>query len=125
MKGIFFAICCLGVLIYNSGCNKSYSPDYSSCTPVQVDQDTTALLKFAHDHYIKPTRDSSGLYYEIVDIGSGLSPIGTSRIFVTYVGKLMDGTTFDSVGNAMASGWVLNTLIEGWQIGLPKIAGGG
>jgi len=108
-----------------NGCKKSYDPGYSNCTPVPVDNDSAALLKFASDHDIKPTRDSSGLYYEIQGFGSGPGPKGTSAVYVTYVGKLMDGTTFDSVGNSTTTGWILNTLIQGWQIGLPKIYSGG
>jgi|SRR5882724_9661360 len=125
MKGILVAICCAGILIYTNGCHKSYDPGYGNCTPVPVDNDSMALLKFASDHKITTTKDGSGLYYEIVGFGSGPAPMDTSKVYVTYVGKLMDGSTFDSVGNSTTTGWVLNTLLEGWQIGLKKIYSGG
>jgi FKBP-type peptidyl-prolyl cis-trans isomerase FkpA len=126
MKRILLAICCAGILIYINSCYKSYDPGYSSgCTPAPVDKDSTALLKFAWYHMITTTKDNSGLYYEITNSASGAGPSGTSTVYVTYVGKLMDGTTFDSVGNAEKTGWLLNTLLEGWQIGLPKICAGG
>lgn len=125
VKGLLLVVACFGLLIYMNGCHKSYDPGYASCTPVPVDHDSTALLKFAADHKITPTKDPSGMYYEIVGFGSGPGPQLTSTIYVTYVGKLMDGTTFDSVGNSTKTGWVLNTLLDGWQIGLPKIYSGG
>ena len=125
MKRILSVISCIGVLIYLNGCSKSHDPGYSNCTPVPVWHDSTDLLKFAADNHITPVKDSSGLYYEIVSFGSGPGPLPTSAIYVTYVGKLLDGTTFDSVGNSTTTGWILNTLIEGWQIGLPKIYSGG
>ena len=125
MKRILLVVSCVGVLAYINSCNKKNDPGFSSCTPVPVAQDSTALLKFANDHHITPVKDPSGLYYEITSFGSGPGPSLTSTVYVTYVGKLMDGSTFDSVGNSTNTGWVLNTLIDGWQIGLPKIYSGG
>ncbi|MBS1599772.1 MAG: FKBP-type peptidyl-prolyl cis-trans isomerase [Bacteroidetes bacterium] len=125
MKGFLFAACCIGILIYTNGCYKSDVPNYWNCTPVPVANDSTALLQFAMEHHIKATKDSSGLYYEITNAGSGPCPSLTSTIYVTYIGKLMNGTTFDSVGNSAYTGWALNTLLDGWQIAVPKLYTGG
>jgi FKBP-type peptidyl-prolyl cis-trans isomerase FkpA len=125
MKGILFAAGCLGIWLFLNGCYKSYSASTPYCSPVPTDQDSADLLKFAHDHMIDVTKDPSGLYYQIVAGGWGQAPKETSTIYVSYVGKRMDGTTFDSVGNSATTGWVLNTLLDGWQIGMTKITSGG
>jgi FKBP-type peptidyl-prolyl cis-trans isomerase FkpA len=71
------------------------------------------------------TAHSSGLFYEIIDPGSGGMPTPNSKIFITYQGKLLDGTMFDHQDVPNTSGWPLSGLIEGWRIGLPLIQKGG
>ena len=104
-------------------CTKS-SPDVPVCTNKTVTQDSAALFKFAGDS-IPLTLDSSGMYYHIIDSGSSLHPVFSSNITVTYVGRLMDNTIFDSASNTSLEGHALYTLIPGWQLGLPKIGVGG
>src|ERR1700759_5109569 len=41
-------------------------------------------------------RLSSGLFYEILAPGTGLTPRPTDRVRVNYEGRLLDGTVFDS-----------------------------
>lgn len=67
------------------------------------------------------TSDNSGVYYKIVTQGSGAKPTSTSTVKVTYTGKLLNGTTFDS-GTINQS---LQGLIPGWQSGLPYVKTGG
>jgi len=124
-KVLLFSIICVGIIAYLIGCSKSPSPGYYACSPLPPEKDSTALLEFAGKNGIVPTKDSTGLYFEIIDTGSGPPPTLNSKIFVTYVGKLMNGATFDSLGNSANSGFILNQLILGWQIGLPKILKGG
>jgi FKBP-type peptidyl-prolyl cis-trans isomerase FkpA len=38
---------------------------------------------------------------------------------------LLDGRVFDQQADATKTGWVLGSLIAGWQIGLPLIQKGG
>jgi FKBP-type peptidyl-prolyl cis-trans isomerase FkpA len=68
---------------------------------------------------------SSGLYYEIVTPGSGATASANSTIYITYVGKFLDGSTFDQQSNPGATGWPLSQLIEGWRTGIPLIQEGG
>jgi FKBP-type peptidyl-prolyl cis-trans isomerase FkpA len=74
---------------------------------------------------ITPTTHSSGLFYQILDPGTGATASATSKIFITYVGKLTDGTTFDQQSDPSKTGWPLNQLIEGWRVGIPLIKKGG
>jgi FKBP-type peptidyl-prolyl cis-trans isomerase FkpA len=72
---------------------------------------------------------SSGMYYEIIDPGSGATPTLSSNVVITYTGTLLDGTVFDqrTTPNNTASDppWPLSQLIEGWRVGLPLIHEGG
>ncbi|MEQ1623714.1 MAG: FKBP-type peptidyl-prolyl cis-trans isomerase, partial [Sediminibacterium sp.] len=46
-------------------------------------------------------------------------------VYVTYSGKLLNGTEFDKGTNPSLTGWTLNQLIDGWKIGLPLLKKGG
>ncbi|MEI6085972.1 MAG: FKBP-type peptidyl-prolyl cis-trans isomerase [Bacteroidota bacterium] len=97
----------------------------SGCTPATVASEQTALVSYCTTNTINYTAHSSGILYEIVNPGTGNTPTLTSRIFITYTGKLFNGTVFDSQSNATLTGWTLNSLIDGWKIGLPLIKKGG
>ena len=120
----FFLVFLGGVMLFSqTGCLKSSSSQ--SCTPATVASEEPEMTAYANTNGINAIRHSSGLYYEIISPGSGATPSATSKVFVTYTGKLLDGRTFDSETDASKTGWVLNTLIPGWQIGLPLIQKGG
>jgi len=124
MKKLLFATFMAFGLIYLGGCVKS-TPGVSSCTGVDVNQDSEALIIFAHRNGITPTRDTTGLYYQIIDTGTGVNPNSFSRIYVTYTATTLDGQIFDSTTQSANTGYLLNGLIPAWQIGLPKIKTGG
>jgi FKBP-type peptidyl-prolyl cis-trans isomerase FkpA len=65
------------------------------------------------------------MYYRIDSLGTGVTPTLSSRVFVTYTAKLLNGTVVDHQPIAAQTGWVLGGLILGWQIGLPLIKEGG
>jgi FKBP-type peptidyl-prolyl cis-trans isomerase FkpA len=123
MKKLIFALVCIAAAGYFLACNKS-TPGYTACGGNTPAQDSTALLQYADDS-IHVTRDTSGMYFQIIDTGSGVSPTGTSGLTVTYVARLMNNSIFDSTSNSNLGGLLLDQLIAGWQIGLPKIKKGG
>lgn len=96
----------------------------TGCQTKSIDSERAAIQAYATANSINATAHSSGVYYEIGSPGAGATPTASSKIFVTYTGKLLNGTTFDS-GTTPAGGWVLSSLIQGWQIGLPLIQKGG
>jgi FKBP-type peptidyl-prolyl cis-trans isomerase FkpA len=122
MKKLYFVIA-FSILIGFFGCEKAV-PDNPACMASPVTADSAALIKFAGDS-IKLTWDSSGLYYHIVDSGSGVKPVFSSTITVNYVGRLMSNAIFDSASNTNLQGAALYNLILGWRIGMPKVATGG
>ncbi len=88
---------------------------------------------------IKTTK--SGLQYKVIKEGNGPIPADTSKVQVSYEGRLIDGTVFDSsyknndgkpvevVVNQMVPGWIeaLTLMPEGsvWEIYLPQELGYG
>lgn len=107
------------LLFSGLGCIKD-----TGCKTKTVDSEQAAILSYAAANGISGTAHSSGIYYQIISPGTGATPTSSSKIYVTYTGKLLNGTTFDS-GSTPAGGWALSGLIQGWQIGIPLIQKGG
>jgi FKBP-type peptidyl-prolyl cis-trans isomerase len=100
-----------------SSCKKdSYDPVKQAAT------DDAAIQAYIKAHNITATKDSSGLYYEIVTPGTGDYPNANSTVTVNYTGKLLSGTVFDSATGFQTS---LSNVVKGWQIGIPHINTGG
>jgi FKBP-type peptidyl-prolyl cis-trans isomerase FklB len=58
---------------------------------------------------------SSGLQYEVITAGKGKSPKAEDQVTVHYVGKLTDGTVFDSsVDRGEPAIFGVNQVIPGW-----------
>ncbi|TZF81860.1 hypothetical protein FW774_17575 [Pedobacter sp. BS3] len=72
------------------------------------------------------TKTADGIYYRVVEMGSGSPITADSVITATYVGKLLNGTYFD--GSATASStltsYTLNTLADCWVNILPLVKEG-
>src|SRR5690606_35895890 len=67
------------------------------------------------------TRRNSGLYYAKVEEGTGQTPNAGQRVRVSYKGKLLDGTVFDS--SSVKTPYLDFTLggkevIPGWDEGI-------
>lgn len=108
-------------IICTSGCIKKNS----GCTAKQPAQEEQEMIAYCNANNISYTKHPSGILYQIINPGNGATPNLNSRIFITYTGKLLNGTTFDAVNDPARTGWLLSGLIEGWQIGVPLIQKGG
>jgi FKBP-type peptidyl-prolyl cis-trans isomerase len=65
------------------------------------------------------TTTASGLQYEVLAKGNGLSPVATDSVMVHYTGTLLDGKVFDSsVERGEPVTFKLNQVIPGWTEGL-------
>ena len=74
----------------------------------------------------KIKKTPSGLGYEIIEMGSSNVPGENSNVVVSYEGKLIDGTVFDSSKNHGAPAqFNLSKVIPGFREGLQKIGKGG
>jgi len=124
MRVLKLLFICAIIGLAGPGCLKSSST--SACVSKPVADDELAILSYlAANNITGYVKLSSGLYYKIDSMGSGISPNPSSKVYVTYSGKFTNNTVFDSVSDASKTGWTLGTLIDGWQIGLPLISKGG
>jgi FKBP-type peptidyl-prolyl cis-trans isomerase FkpA len=113
-------IMCLPIL----GCLKSSTP--TTCTNRPVDQDEATILAYlAANSVTGYVKHASGMYYKIDSLGSGPTANASSKVYVQYSGKFTNNTVFDSESDATKTGFVLGTLIQAWQIGIPLIHKGG
>jgi FKBP-type peptidyl-prolyl cis-trans isomerase FkpA len=122
MKKLFITIACALIIVGVLSCNKA-TVNSSNCSGPTAVKDSGFLLSFAQKYGINPVHDTSWLYYEIINPGSGVAPVATSKVYVNYAGRFMDGTYFDSTTTSVH--YELDSLIKGLQYGLVKIKTGG
>lgn len=61
------------------------------------------------------TTTASGLQYKVIAQGTGKTPLSTNSVTVHYVGKLIDGTEFDSsVQKGQPANFGITRVIAGW-----------
>jgi FKBP-type peptidyl-prolyl cis-trans isomerase FkpA len=99
-----------------TGCNKDKD---GGCTTAA--EDDAKMQKYISDNGITATKHASGMYYQIIEPGSGATPTINSTVKANYTGKFTNNTSFDS---GVAS-FPLNGVIAGWTIGIPLIKQGG
>lgn len=120
MRNLVWGILCF-VLFYSckkeSGCGYS---DQNVVAPVNEQQAVQSYLTTSN--ITTAAKDSSGLYYEILNEGDGEgTPNLCSQVSLTYTGKLTSGTVFEQKSTA----FTLGSSIEGLRKGIPFIKKGG
>lgn len=95
-----------------------------SCKPKTVESEEAQMQSYAASISMAATRHSTGVYYQILNQGSGPAPTYTTINYVRYTGKLLNGTIFDSQTTTPVS-FQLGGVIPGWQVGLSLIQKGG
>ncbi|WP_404422290.1 FKBP-type peptidyl-prolyl cis-trans isomerase [Nibricoccus sp. IMCC34717] len=71
-------------------------------------------------------KTASGVIFEILKPGEGAFPKATDTVSVQYIGKLPDGSTFDSsYESGQPVEFPLSGVIPGWTEGIQKINKGG
>jgi len=87
----------------------------------EAEENRVAGEAFLADNATKPgiVVTDSGLQYEVLQEGSGASPMASDEVTVNYEGRLLDGTVFDSSErNGRPATFPLNQVISGWTEGL-------
>ncbi len=70
---------------------------------------------------LKPQTTATGLKYQILSAGTGAAPKAGGNVTVHYIGKLLDGTEFDSSyshGDSFSFAVGQQQVIPGWDEGL-------
>ena len=119
MKKTFLIFCFSYLLLLCSSCLKGDE----GCVPKTVQSEEGQMQAYASSNGITPTVHTSGLYYQIINAGTGAPPTLTSNVSVKYTGKLTNGTIFGQSSTPLTLS--LSTVIAGWQIGIPLIGEGG
>ncbi|MEO5947637.1 MAG: FKBP-type peptidyl-prolyl cis-trans isomerase [Chitinophagaceae bacterium] len=114
----FLSIISLSILLVgNTSCLK----DKEACTPKSLQSESAAISAYATANGINGTTHASGIYYEILNAGTGNFPTASSTITANYVGRFISNNTiFDQ--STPATGPIvfnLNGVIAGWQIAIP------
>jgi len=110
----------IGTILVFIACKKNES----GCAPVSPDSESAAMAAFCSDYGIDYTIDSNGIYYEIVDQGSGETATIDSLITVTYTASLLTGDIIDDRSDSALTR-PLKDFIEGWRLAIPYIQEGG
>lgn len=116
MKKYFLLLSFLMMVIASCKKEKTFNATTQAAT------DDALIRTYISANNITAIKDPSGLYYQVLTPGTGNYPSASSVVNVNYTGKLLDGTVFAPSANLSSS---LNTLIRGWQIGIPHINAGG
>jgi FKBP-type peptidyl-prolyl cis-trans isomerase len=85
----------------------------------QAQQDKATILKAIQQQSIDTTGSKEGIYYTLIEKGTGAPVEVSDTVQVFYKGYfLASGEIFDQTGANPAS-FPLRRLIKGWQIGVP------
>jgi FKBP-type peptidyl-prolyl cis-trans isomerase FkpA len=120
LKKINLFIVLVIIVFFYPGCSKD-----KTCTPKPVNSEIPQIEAYALANGIATTAHPSGLYYQVIEMGTGPKANANSKISITYTGKLMNGQTFDENTTPNVDAWPLTSLIAGWGIGIPLINEGG
>ena len=101
---------------------------FVSCSKDEISIEEQFIIdkKIIEDYLVsknlKAEMTPDGVYFIREKEGSAEKPKITSTVTVGYKGYFLDGETFDSSTRAI---FPLYTVVEGWQIGIPKFGRGG
>ena len=99
---------------------------FSACKQDQSEIDRELILQYIADNNIDATEGAEGIFYVIDTVGPGEAPNLSSDVIVDYEGFLLDGSKFDSsIDRGAPSTFGLNSVIRGWQLGIPLFNEGG
>ncbi|CAH0999619.1 hypothetical protein LEM8419_00919 [Neolewinella maritima] len=110
---VFFA---LMLLLLSVGCGE----DEDDCLNSEM-----TLEEYRIANSIQATEGTGGLFYVILEPGEALRPSPTSQVVVTYRGYTTEDETFDETPSNTTRTFQLNSLIAGWQQGIPLVGTGG
>lgn len=122
IKHLLLLICIAGCF---TACVKNDDPANNVDQQAQLNTDTLLIRKFITDNKIPALKDKSGVFYQIINPGTGsFTYTSSTMITANYEGRLLNGSVFDSSKGTPIT-IALNRVITGWQIGVSYIQKGG
>jgi len=120
LQSILFILCL-------SACSASADDDLLANDPTAVGTQENSIQYYISSHGLTMTRDTSGLYYRILDTGDSTQIMNLKSVpTLIYTRSNLKDTLLDaSFGSTDFDGRQLKDHIAGWQIGLRKIGKGG
>jgi FKBP-type peptidyl-prolyl cis-trans isomerase FkpA len=116
MKKILFP---LALLVMAVACHRQvFDPEK------QAKIDTEIIEAYIAEKGLDATTTGTGLYYVIIEEGTGDHPVASSRVKVNYKGYFTNGNVFDQTSGGPVV-FPLADLIKGWQEGIPLLKEGG
>ena len=101
-----------------AGCDK----EYESIEEV----DERKIANYIASQKLNLTKDSSGIYYQVLNVGAGPQPKNSEIVFFTYTAKSVDGKEyFTSKSYSSNSSYLGYVMPAGWRLALNKINKGG
>ncbi len=88
----------------------------------QFDLDTKLIEEYLKANNKTALKTPEGIFYIIEKEGTAEKPKLTSTVSCSYNGYFLDKVSFDSSSKAS---FPLYSVIQGWQIGIPKFGKGG
>ena len=121
LKNVIIAIVLIASM---AGCGKDtgFKCEYDPCQYKAPASQVTDIQNYLTANSLTATQHCSGIFYSIVSDGSGEPATVCNGVNVSYEGKLVNGTVFDSSPDASFG---LNQVISGWAIGIPLVKPGG
>lgn len=115
MKSIF-PVAIIAISFF--GCIKQSST--TTCTNQTAASERTQLVAFCAANSITYSEDTNGIFYQIIDPGSGSVPTIDSIVTITYTAKFLDGTVLVDKTTYPETDYLKNFL-EGLRIAIPYI----
>jgi len=101
-----------------AGCDKEYE------SIEQVDE--RKIESYIAAQNLSLTKDSSGIYYQVLNAGAGQPPKNSEVVFFTYTAKSVDGKVYHTASSySNTSSYLGYVTPQGWRLALNKINKGG
>ena len=115
MKRYFLLLSGLLIILF-SACRK----ELNAATQAQIDD--AKIQAYIKANHLNMTKDTSGIYYQIITANAGPHPTLLDTVKVTYTGELLNGTQFDTESG---TNFAMNELVPGAQYGLLLVGANG
>lgn len=91
----------------------------------QLEIDDAIIAKYLVDSNVTATKHSSGLYYNILESGTGNQVTETDTVYGNYTMKILKDSVLLSSSIDSTYNFLLPGYMDGWKIGVSLIRPGG